>query len=281
MASKDETSHESSHLESETPSLALLLLSDSALPLGSFAFSSGLESFLAHRKLSGSSDLQTVQAKESPSSILLTFLNQSLDSLASTSLPYIVAAWKEPPRLQEFDDVYDASTPCTVARRASTVQGRALLSVWERSFRSSACSGGEQWQEVLLKYIRLVRSSPSTSTNSSSDLEKNRLEIPAAHGHFPPAWGAITRLMDLTLSQATYVFLYNHVKAVLSAAVRLSVIGPYQAQALLATRDVRLYIQEALQKGKGTSIEDAGQSVPMLDIWQGRHELLYSRIFNS
>jgi urease accessory protein UreF len=27
--------------------------------------------------------------------------------------------------------------------------------------------------------------------------------------------------------------------------------------------------------------EDAGQVVPALDLWLGRHELLYSRIFNS
>jgi len=30
-----------------------------------------------------------------------------------------------------------------------------------------------------------------------------------------------------------------------------------------------------------TEPEDAGQVVPVLDLWVGRHELLYSRIFNS
>ncbi len=30
-----------------------------------------------------------------------------------------------------------------------------------------------------------------------------------------------------------------------------------------------------------TPIEMAGQTVPMMDLWIGRHEVLYSRIFNS
>lgn len=30
-----------------------------------------------------------------------------------------------------------------------------------------------------------------------------------------------------------------------------------------------------------TSVEEAGQNVPVMDLWVGRHEVLYSRIFNS
>jgi urease accessory protein len=30
-----------------------------------------------------------------------------------------------------------------------------------------------------------------------------------------------------------------------------------------------------------TPIEEAGQTVPAMDLWIGRHEILYSRIFNS
>jgi urease accessory protein len=32
---------------------------------------------------------------------------------------------------------------------------------------------------------------------------------------------------------------------------------------------------------RGTKVEDAGLSVPVMDLWVGRHEVLYSRIFNS
>ena len=41
-----------------------------------------------------------------------------------------------------LDNDFDASTPCTVARRASIAQGRALLTVWERSFKAQYASFG-------------------------------------------------------------------------------------------------------------------------------------------
>lgn len=72
-----------------------------------------------------------------------------------------------------------------------------------------------------------------------------------------------------------------HVKALLSAAVRASIFGPYQAQKLLASLNVRDSITKAIENEWDTKIEDAGQCVPVMDLWIGRHEMLYSRIFNS
>ncbi|KAI3550932.1 urease [Colletotrichum filicis] len=100
----------------------LLLLSDSALPLGSFAFSSGLESYLAHTR---------------PRSSFNTFLPESISAYASTTLPFVLAAHRFPSDVAELDDELDAAIICTVGRRASIAQGRALLSIWERSFASS------------------------------------------------------------------------------------------------------------------------------------------------
>jgi urease accessory protein len=87
--------------------------------------------------------------------------------------------------------------------------------------------------------------------------------------------------MGLDATQSAYVFLVNHAKAVLSAAVRASVMGPYQAQAVLGSGRLQSLVTESIQREWNTEPEDAGQSVPVLDLWVGRHELLYSRIFNS
>ena len=67
----------------------------------------------------------------------------------------------------------------------------------------------------------------------------------------------------------------------LSAAVRAGVMGPYQAQGVLAGAWLRGEIEGALERNWDTAVEDAGQGVPVMDLWVGRHELLYSRIFNS
>lgn len=78
-----------------------------------------------------------------------------------------------------------------------------------------------------------------------------------------------------------YVFMLSHVKALLSAAVRASMFGPYHAQKVLASAEVQDGIRAVIEREWETKIEDAGQSIPVMDLWVGRHEMLYSRIFNS
>lgn len=77
------------------------------------------------------------------------------------------------------------------------------------------------------------------------------------------------------------MYLLSHVKALVSAAVRAGMFGPYQAQKTLASRTVQEMIAAVVEREWETSVEEAGQSVPVMDLWVGRHEVLYSRIFNS
>jgi urease accessory protein len=76
-----------------------------------------------------------------------------------------------------------------------------------------------------------------------------------------------------------YVFLLNHAKAVVSAAVRLGMVGPYQAQMILAA--TRQLLCTVLDEVRNLHVEDAGQTWALLDIYQGRQEILYSRVFNG
>jgi urease accessory protein len=78
-----------------------------------------------------------------------------------------------------------------------------------------------------------------------------------------------------------YVFLLNHAKAVMSAAVRLSVVGPYQAQTILAASSTRKLLRDTLDEVRDLDVEDAGQTWALLDVYQGRQEILYSRVFNG
>ncbi|KAL4877718.1 hypothetical protein BJY04DRAFT_197777 [Aspergillus karnatakaensis] len=255
-------------LSSET-SHALLLLSDSALPLGSFAYSSGLESYIAHHKPLPRTISQVASFQR--------FLRLSLASMGGLSLPYVLAGYRDPSDLETLDNDLDASTPCPVAQRASIAQGRALLGVWERAFRSSYAFRREgSWPRDARarEGIRAVEEF-SEALKCSLDDELG------AKAHFAPLWGAVCLAMGMDARQTAYVFMLNHAKAVLSAAVRASVMGPYQAQSVLASKDLQDMISERIDMDWDTAIEDAGQVVPPLDLWVGRHELLYSRIFNS
>lgn len=275
-----------------TPSLllpashALLLLSDSALPLGSFAFSSGLESYLAHNNRSQN---------------LGSFLTLSLLSLASTSLPYLLAAHRTPHLLPAFDSTLDACILCPVARRASVSQGCALLTVWERAFRAAAVGasplptaaagaedkGGDGGlntaaaaAEALAGFgAGLKRGRGPLTADWKTDIDGEAIEV--LSGHFAPLWAVVALAMGVAEREAAYVFFLNHAKAVVSAAVRASVVGPYQAQGVLASGWLRGEIERVMNQYWNVTVADAGQAVPAMDLWVGRHEMLYSRIFNS
>ncbi|KAJ5127623.1 hypothetical protein N7448_008402 [Penicillium atrosanguineum] len=244
---------------------ALLLLSDSALPLGSFAYSSGLESYLAHHK----------PQRTNPVTSFHRFLKLSIASLASTSLPYVLAGYRAPETLETLDNDLDASTPCIVAQRASVAQGRALIGVWERAFRVSFAlpTGTDAGADVAVSAIDEFSDALKTTYDNQDEL--------GPMGHFAPLWGVVCRAMGLDLHQTAYIFVLNHAKAVLSAAVRASVMGPYQAQNILASQTLQDTIMSRIEREWETEVEQAGQVVPALDLWVGRHELLYSRIFNS
>jgi len=149
------------------------------------------------------------------------------------------------------------------------------MGVWERSFRAhySTVSTVEGHHvpdaiAVLETFSNSLRTSPQSDPNSPN-------------GHLPPLWGIITRILALPLRDTAYLFLFSHARTVVSAAVRASVLGPYQAQSVLASQELRGRIKELMARYWDTMAEDAGQSAPVVDIWVGRHECLYSRIFNS
>lgn len=250
---------------------ALLLLSDSALPLGSFAFSSGLESFLAHKNHSSlhANPLRKTQAFHQ-------FLTQSIANITSTSLPYVLTAYHNPSTLLDLDNDFDASTPCTVARRASITQGRALLAIWERALAPSAPHSGRGKNQIT-SFAAMMKAPGAVPDHFGM--------LPQAH--FSPLFGAVCSAMGLTEHETCYLFLLNHAKTVLSAGVRASVMGPYQSQAVLASEELKECIDVCIERElKGGEVGERGVeravvTVPMMDLWMGRHELLYSRIFNS
>lgn len=307
-----------------TPSHALLLLADSALPLGSFAFSAGLESHLAHSRHASSS---------AASASFPHFLALSLHALATTTLPYLTIAHRRPRLLARLDAALDAATLCPVARRASLAQGRALLTAWERAFRdadltaaaASDDGGAREALRIVSAAIRTASAPPRPKTklrdhdasaspdgndDDHDDDDEWFTKLAAPQGHFPTLWAVVTRAAGLSSAESVYVFLLGHAKAVAGAGVRAGVMGPYQAQALLASAWLKAEIQRAMEgrwrMGKAQArfgwlgedgeeeerregdeeewmggVEEAGQGVPAMDLWIGRHELLYSRIFNS
>jgi urease accessory protein len=249
------------------------LLTDSALPLGSFAYSSGLESFQEHHKHVRQ---QPESGKESKSAMQMALLDKflclSIEAVAFANIPYLLSAFRNPASLQMLDNDLDASTPCQVASRASRAQGGALLMLWKKSLATAPFPRSAQCLE---------------GAKALNDFASN---LATCYGHFAPLWGVICLATGQNIEQAAYVFLLNHARAVLSAALRTkaSVIGQFHQYAVLGGahllpggQTLHQLVRGCLSKVWNHEPQEACQVVPSMDLWIGRHDLLYTRVFNS
>ncbi len=133
-----------------------------------------------------------------------------------------------------------------VARRASQAQGKAFLLAAEATFEARSVSA-------------------------------LRDELP--HAHFAVAFGAVLASQAVPLEEARQVFLFGSLRSALSGAVRLGVLGPLRAQALL--HGLHAELDEALAHTSSSSADDAISVSPWVETAQCAHDRLYSRLFQS
>jgi urease accessory protein len=179
---------------------------------------------------------------------LKAFLRGTILQTGYSSLPLMNAAFAAPSRLAELDALNDAFLTNAVANRASRVQGRTLVATSVRVFPSAALTSIEQAASGLA-------------------------------AHVAPVAGAIFRGLDLTLGTSQRILLYMAARGVLSAAVRLGIAGSYEAQRLQA--DASQDLDAVLDRCRHLDVDDLAQPAPLIDLWQGSHDRLYSRLFQS
>lgn len=220
-------------------------LMDSAFPTGGFAHSSGLEAAWQHGEVRGRTEL-------------LSFAETSLDQLGHAGLPFVTAAFDAPEKLGEFDALCDAFTTNHVANRASRAQGRAFLTAVERIFPERGVHA-------------------ASTSNDKSALK--RPEGRAPYAHFAPVFGACLRQVEISREVTARMFFFNHLRSVLAAAVRLNIIGPMEAQVLQHRLSAKAELVR--QHCENLSLDQIAQTAPLLDLWQGAQDRLYSRLFQS
>ena len=176
---------------------------------------------------------------------LILFLDASLNQLGHAALPFATAAFDSPEQLEEFDSLCDAFTSNHVANRASRTQGRAFLMAVKRVFKI----------EIL---------------NPKSEIR---------FAHFAPVFGACLRRLDISREITARMFFFNHLRGVLAAAVRLNIVGPMEAQGLQQKLLPKTEI--ILNQCESLSLDEIAQTAPLLDLWQGAQDRLYSRLFQS
>lgn len=77
------------------------------------------------------------------------------------------------------------------------------------------------------------------------------------------------------------MFLFMYVRALISAAVRLNIVGPYAGQQCLARAEPRVRRIVDGWWARDTAAAAPRQTNPLLDLLQGHHDRLYSKMFSS
>jgi urease accessory protein len=177
-------------------------------------------------------------------------IRAQLHATAHLVAPFVSAAHRQPDQTPAYDELCDATLSNHVANRASRAQGQAFLLAASRIFAN-----------------------PCLSTLAA------KLRSSQSPRHFAPIFGAITQCLGVELERAIMLFLFLNLRGLISAAVRLGIDGPISAQALQSR--LSPFAAALVAPAARSSLDDAAQTAPMLDLLQGTQDRLYSRLFQS
>jgi len=179
---------------------------------------------------------------------LRVFLRASLLQAGYSIVPLVNASYRAPERFAHLDGLADVFLTNPVANRASRVQGRTFVATCARIWPG----------EALSTFERSAR---------------------AGFAHLGPVTGVALRHVGAPLGVIQRLVVYLAGRGVLSAAVRLGIVGSYEAQRLQAgsVADLDRVLARCSQFDEG----DLAQPAPLIDLFQAGHDRLYSRLFQS
>jgi urease accessory protein len=222
-----------------TPDWIIWQLADSAFPTGGFAHSGGLEAAV---QLGLVSDPESFEL----------FLKSALPQIDRGIARFAQASWQSPDAFPAIDQDCDLFLNNHVANRASRAQGQALLSSATKAFKEIAHASLPQCAAAV-----------------------RQQHLPA---HFAPVFGVLSRAIRIPAPQSHNLFLFLHLRGFISAAVRLGIIGPLQAQQIQS----RTTPISGVPASAGTSPAPTPVQInPLLDLIQMTQDRLYSRLFQS
>ena len=227
-------------------------LVDTAFPSGGFAHSAGLEAACRWEQV------------RSPEA-LDEFLRHSLVQWGRGLVPFLVAAHERLDRFREVDDQCDVFLNNHVANRASRLQGQAFLAAAEAAFGAKQLNASASAREQ-------DRMDWLTTQRSSIRASESRL-------HLAVVFGAITGLFQIPADQAVRMFLYTSLRDLISAAVRLNIVGSLEAQSMQFR--LNRFANHVANGCWQMTVREATQTAPLADLFQATHRRLYTRLFQS
>ncbi|EXX84844.1 urease accessory protein UreF [Paenibacillus darwinianus] len=226
------------------PWLAMQQLLDSALPIGGFSHSFGLETMVQEKRISTADQLERYAE---------TMLLQSWatgDALVVKAL-YEAAEeggdWERAWRIERLVHIQRIGSE---SRAGTEKMGKRLLQL------AAAMHPQLDWEPLQAAY----RAGACLATHS------------LVHGF-------VCLRLGMPLEQAVQGYFYACIVTCVGSALRLMSMGQTEGQAMIAR--LAALTEEGWRIADSLMPEDAYGNVPMADIMMIRHETLYSRLFMS
>lgn len=223
--------------------LHLLHLSDPTLPIGGYAHSAGLETYVQAGVVHDATTAKAFVTEMLAQNLLFT-------DAALVSLAYNATEENDWEELCRLDDECTAVKLPREMRQASQKLGTRLLKIFQ-PFCDNALAN--QYREAI---------------------QKRQLS-----GHYCLAFGQYACILQIPKAEALTGFYYNAAVGMVTNSVKLIPLGQQDGQAILFS--LHTLIQELVGKTMQPDRGLIGLCCPGFDIRSMQHETLYSRLYMS
>ena len=232
--------------------LTLLQLVDSFFPMGAFAHSFGLETYVQQNLVTNRAAFE----EQLKAALHYGIRNTDAIAVALAHKAAQIALENRSSASASIKQVIDLDTRLTALKLP-------------RESRAGSIQIGKQF----------LRNARRLFTDETLDAYEKRIRSGECAGHHAIAYGLTTAAASIELPLALLGYLHAYVIGQVSAAVRLIPLGATEGQLIIQA--IQPDLLEIAAFAHAAQREDFGSFTPGLDIRSMQHERLYSRLFIS